>query len=161
MDESNNRIIARRDLGSFREEHSNERIVFTNGCFDLIHRGHVALLERAREFGDLLVVGINSDSSVTRLKGSSRPLMGVDDRAFILLQFRSVDFVTVFDEDTPLVTIEALRPDVLVKGAEYATDEIVGADFVTGAGGKVERVEMVENRSTSDLINKINKAKQD
>lgn len=159
MNKPNNRIIARRDLEGFREEHSNERIVFTNGCFDLIHRGHVELFEKAKAFGGLLVVGINSDSSVTRLKGSARPLMSVDDRAFILLQLRPVDFVTIFEEDTPLETIEALRPDVLVKGAEYPMDEIVGADFVSESGGRVERVEMVESYSTSDLINRIKRLK--
>ncbi len=159
MNRPNNRIIARRDLEGFREEHRNERIVFTNGCFDLIHRGHVELFEKAKAFGGLLVVGINSDSSVTRLKGSARPLMSVDDRAFILLQLRPVDFVTIFEEDTPLETIEALRPDVLVKGAEYPMDEIVGADFVSESGGRVERVEMVESYSTSDLIDRIKNLK--
>lgn len=155
MDIPPEKIIARSELTRFREEHRDERIVFTNGCFDLLHRGHVALLAKARQFGDLLLVGINSDGSVTRLKGASRPLMSADDRAFILLQLRAVDFVTVFDEDTPLETIQALRPDVLVKGAEYRMDEIVGAEFVAGTGGRVERVEMVENQSTSDMIKKI------
>ena len=157
MNRPNDRIIARSDLEGFREAHRNERIVFTNGCFDLIHRGHVELLEKAKAFGELLVVGINSDDSVSRLKGSERPLMSVEDRAFILLQLRSIDFVTVFDEDTPLEAIEALHPDVLVKGAEYTIDKIVGADVVSKSGGRVERVEMVESYSTSDLINKIKK----
>lgn len=155
MDTRPENIISRSELARFRQQHHDECIVFTNGCFDLLHRGHVALLAKARQFGDLVVVGINSDSSVTRLKGASRPLMSADDRAFILLQLRAVDFVTVFDEDTPLETIQALRPDVLVKGAEYRMDEIVGAEFVTGTGGRVERVEMIDNQSTSDMIKKI------
>jgi rfaE bifunctional protein nucleotidyltransferase chain/domain len=159
MDEPATRIIPRSDLARFRREHRGRCVVFTNGCFDLIHRGHVELLEKARAFGELLVVGINSDSSVSRLKGPARPLMSADDRAFILLQLRSVDYVTIFEEDTPLETIEALRPDVLVKGAEYATSEIAGAEFVSKSGGRVERVEMLESYSTSGLIDKIKKAR--
>ncbi|UCF06184.1 MAG: D-glycero-beta-D-manno-heptose 1-phosphate adenylyltransferase [bacterium] len=155
MDEANSRVLESEDLGRFREEHCTDRIVFTNGCFDLLHRGHVWLLGRAREFGSCLIVGINSDDSLRRLKGASRPLMHQDDRAFILLQLRSVDYVTVFDEDTPLETIRKLKPDVLVKGAEYEKDEIVGGDYVEALGGRVERIEMLESYSTSDLIERI------
>ncbi|MCK4236096.1 MAG: adenylyltransferase/cytidyltransferase family protein [Candidatus Krumholzibacteria bacterium] len=157
MSEADDRILKTEDLDGFKEAHRGEAVVFTNGCFDLIHRGHVTLLARAREFGDCLVVGINSDSSLARLKGLPRPLMNENDRAFILLQFRSVDYVTVFEEDTPLETIMRLRPDVLVKGAEYGRDKIVGADLVEKLGGRVERVEMFGNHSTSGLIEKIKK----
>ena len=150
-----NRILKRQELGAFRLEHGGERIVFTNGCFDLLHRGHVELLLNASRLGDFLVVGINSDASMRRLKGPPRPLVGEDDRAFLLLQLRPVDYVTIFDENTPLETIEELKPDVLVKGAEYGPGEIVGADFVEKRGGKVIRVAMLDGYSTSGFIDKI------
>lgn len=148
-------MLARGELGVFREAHRDERIVFTNGCFDILHRGHVELLARARELGDLLVVGLNTDRSVERLKGAPRPLVGEEDRACVLLALRSVDRVTLFDEDTPLETIMALQPDVLVKGAEYEHDGIVGASFVEQSGGRVERVAMLRGYSTTSLIEKI------
>lgn len=149
------RTIAREALGSFRRKNAGLKIVFTNGCFDILHRGHVTLLEAARAFGDCLVVGINSDDSVRRLKGEGRPVTGQDDRAVVLLGLRSVDYVTVFGEDTPLETIEALTPDVLVKGAEYGGGEIVGEDFVLSKGGRVERIEMVKGYSSSGIIGRI------
>jgi rfaE bifunctional protein nucleotidyltransferase chain/domain len=150
-----NGILGRDDLGDFRRTHRDERIVFTNGCFDLLHRGHIELLLAAKRLGDRLVVGINSDRSIQRLKGPSRPLVNEMDRAFMLLQLRPVDHVTIFDEDTPLETIRVLEPDVLVKGAEYGRGDIVGADFVEETGGTVVRVEMVEGYSTSYFIEKI------
>ncbi len=155
MSDISSYILSRESLGDFRSAHGKECIVFTNGCFDVIHRGHVELLRRARGFGDVLVVGVNSDRSVRRLKGEGRPLIGEEDRVFILLNIRSVDYVTVFDEDTPMETVKALEPDVLVKGAEYSLESIVGAGFVLDRGGRVERVEMMENRSTSALIDRI------
>jgi rfaE bifunctional protein nucleotidyltransferase chain/domain len=155
MNGSRERILGRRDLAEFRRKHASERIVFTNGCFDLLHRGHVTLLARARDLGECLVVGINSDDSARRLKGKARPLMSAEDRAYLLSELRSVDYVTIFDEDTPFETIRELEPDVLVKGAEYERSEIVGADFVEERGGTVERVEMVEDCSTSGIVEKI------
>jgi rfaE bifunctional protein nucleotidyltransferase chain/domain len=155
MNEKRERILRQDELEDFREEHAAKRIVFTNGCFDLLHRGHIKLFVEAKEFGDCLVVGINSDSSIANLKGPSRPLMNEDDRAFILLQLRPIDYVTIFEEDTPLETIERLRPDVLVKGSEYSRENIVGADFVEQSGGRVERVEMLDGCSTSNLIKRI------
>ncbi|HUV36542.1 MAG TPA: D-glycero-beta-D-manno-heptose 1-phosphate adenylyltransferase [Patescibacteria group bacterium] len=149
------RILAPPKLESFRRTHRNKRIVFTNGCFDILHRGHVALLLEAKRLGDVLVVGINSDQSMHRLKGPSRPLVNEDDRAFLLLQLRPVDYVTVFGEDTPLETIRALEPDVLVKGGEYEREGIVGADFVEERGGTVVRVAMVGGYSTRGFIEKI------
>lgn len=153
------RLLARAELPGFRRENAGKRIVFTNGCFDILHRGHVELLAKARSLGDLLVVGLNSDASVRRLKGVPRPCMGEGDRATILLALASVDCVTVFDEDTPLETIRALCPDVLVKGAEYGAGEIVGAEFVEAHGGRVERIEMVEGYSTTSLIERIRSAR--
>lgn len=148
-------IVSRSDLAVLRTERAGERIVFTNGCFDILHRGHIELLDHARGLGDCLVVGINGDDSVRRLKGPTRPVMDAADRAFILSRLRSVDYVTVFDEDTPLETIAALQPDVLVKGAEYGAGEIVGEDFVKERGGRVVRIEMVKGYSSSALIGRI------
>ncbi len=155
MNNPSGRTIEREGLGDFRRENPGRTIVFTNGCFDIIHKGHVTLLEAARAMGDCLVVGINSDDSVKRLKDEGRPLNGQDDRAHVLLGLRSVDYVTVFDEDTPIETIEALEPDVLVKGAEYGSGEIVGEDFVLSKGGRVERIEMVKGYSSSGIIEKM------
>jgi len=127
------------------------RTVFTNGCFDLLHGGHLKLLREARGHGDRLVVGLNDDASVRRLKGSDRPLQPLEERAQLLAALRVVDLVVPFPEDTPYETIAALRPDVLVKGADYRLEEIVGADLVDGWGGTVVRVELVPGRSTSEL----------
>lgn len=150
-----NGILENHELETFRRLHRDESIVFTNGCFDLLHRGHIVLLLEAKRLGNCLVVGINSDSSVVRLKGPSRPFVNEEDRAFMLLQLRPVDYVTIFDEDTPLETIRRLEPDVLVKGAEYPLDDIVGADFVEGRGGSVVRVSMLKGYSTSRFIEKL------
>jgi len=155
MESFREKIIPREALSDFREQHSSDTLVFTNGCFDIIHAGHVVLLSKAKALGDILVVGLNSDGSVRRLKGSARPLMSEEDRALILLSLKPVDFVTIFDKDTPLETIEALKPDILVKGAEYGKDEIVGAKFVESIGGKVVRIEMLEGHSTSAIIKRI------
>lgn len=131
------------------------RVVFTNGCFDLIHTGHLELLEKAREYGDLLVVGVNSDDSVRRWKGTGRPIVPVGDRSRILAALESVDYVCIFGEDTPLETILALRPDVLVKGADWKEKGVVGRSEVEGWGGQVVLVSLVEGQSTTGLVEKI------
>ncbi|OLC06938.1 MAG: hypothetical protein AUH42_04515 [Gemmatimonadetes bacterium 13_1_40CM_70_11] len=132
------------------------RVVFTNGVFDLLHAGHVTLLEAARAEGDALVVGVNGDASARRLaKGADRPLVGAEDRARLVAALACVDCVVLFDEDTPLALIRRLRPDVLVKGADYARDAIVGADDVEGWGGRVVRVPLVPGQSTSDLVRRL------
>lgn len=133
-------------------------VVFTNGCFDLLHVGHLSLLEAARALGDVLVVGINADSSVRRLKGPGRPVVPEAERAEVLLALECVDRVAIYAEDTPLAVITALGPDVLVKGADWAEDEIVGRDEVVGGGGRVVRVPIVPGRSTSDLLARIRKS---
>ncbi len=133
------------------------KIVFTNGCFDILHPGHIHLLNKAKELGDVLVVGLNSDESVRRLKGAGRPVFSQQDRKRMLLALRYVDAVIIFDEDTPKRLIEEVQPDVLVKGEEYEMEEIVGADFVIRHGGKVVRVKMLEGYSTSSIINKLKK----
>ncbi len=131
-------------------------VVFTNGVFDLLHPGHVELLEAARSFGAVLIVGLNTDASAGRLaKGPGRPFVPTAARARVLASVAAVDCVVPFDEDTPHDLIADLRPDVLVKGADYAVDQIAGADVVLAAGGRVERVALVEHFSTTDLVERI------
>lgn len=130
-------------------------VVFTNGCFDLLHAGHIMMLHKARSFGDLLVLGLNSDESVRSLKGSQRPIVGQDDRAKIIASLDCVDYVVVFDELTPELLIKELMPDVLVKGGDYTTEEVVGREIVEEAGGRVELVPLVEGWSTSDIVQRI------
>jgi len=133
-----------------------ERVVFTNGCFDLLHVGHVTYLEQARALGDVLVVGVNTDASVQRLeKGSARPYVPESDRALVVAALEAVDAVCLFDEDTPAELISALVPDVLVKGADYAVEQVVGRETVEAAGGRVELIELVEGRSTTELVRRI------
>jgi rfaE bifunctional protein nucleotidyltransferase chain/domain len=134
---------------------SGKKIVFTNGCFDILHVGHVRYLAAARSKGDLLVVGLNSDASVRTIKGDKRPLVPQDQRAEVLASLICVDYVVVFDAPDPATLIETLAPDVLVKGADWAEDEIVGGDFVKSRGGKVIRVSLVPASSTSGIIEKI------
>lgn len=129
-----------------------ERVVFTNGCFDILHRGHVEYLDAARRLGDRLVVGLNGDASVRRLKGPGRPVNPFEDRALVLAGLEAVDAVVRFDEDTPLRLIESLLPDVLVKGGDYRPDEIVGAREVRAAGGEVVVAPLVPGRSTTGIL---------
>lgn len=131
------------------------RIVFTNGCFDLLHPGHLSLILRAAGLGDVLVVAINDDASVRSLKGADRPVYPAEERAEILLAVRGVSYVTVFPEATPLETIHEVRPDVLVKGGEYRQREIVGADFVKSYGGEVVRVPMRKGHSSRLLVRRL------
>lgn len=132
-----------------------ETVVFTNGCFDILHRGHVEYLDRARRLGDRLVVGVNTDASVRRLKGPGRPLVGQGDRAWILAALECVDAVVLFDEDTPRELIAALLPDVLTKGGDYAPEGIVGRKEVVDAGGRIEVIPFVEGYSTTDLVERM------
>lgn len=134
------------------------RVVFTNGCFDLVHAGHVRYLTAARALGDLLVVGLNDDASVRRLKGPSRPIVPVAERAEVLAGLAAVDHVVTFAEDTPLALVRTIRPDVLVKGADWAEDAIVGAEEVRRRGGRVERVDLVPGISTSEIVRRIKEA---
>jgi D-beta-D-heptose 7-phosphate kinase/D-beta-D-heptose 1-phosphate adenosyltransferase len=134
---------------------SGKRIAFTNGCFDLLHPGHLKLISRAAALGDVLIVAINDDHSVRRLKGKGRPIYPALERAEILLALRWVDYVTVFPEDTPLATIERVRPDVLVKGSEYLQKDIVGSSFVRKLGGRVVRVPMKKGHSTRQLVRRM------
>jgi D-beta-D-heptose 7-phosphate kinase/D-beta-D-heptose 1-phosphate adenosyltransferase len=131
------------------------RVIFTNGCFDLLHPGHVRYLAAARALGDVLVVGLNSDASVRRLKGPPRPILHTGERAEVLAALTAVDHVIVFEEDTPRALITALRPDVLVKGADWAADDIVGAQEVRAGGGRVVRIDLVPGVSTTELIGRL------
>ena len=131
------------------------RVVFTNGVFDLLHRGHADYLEEARALGDRLVVGVNSDASVRRLKGPSRPIVGEQDRVALVRALACVDLVVLFDDDTPQRLIEAVKPDVLVKGADYAPEAIVGREFVESHGGRVTTVPLREGLSTSEIVKRI------
>lgn len=135
------------------------RVVFTNGVYDLLHRGHVEYLEEARALGDRLVVGMNTDASVRRLKGPSRPIMAEDDRATVIRALACVDLVVLFDDDTPLRLIEAVQPDVLVKGADYAVADIVGREAVEAKGGLVTTIALREGLSTSELVRRIREGK--
>jgi rfaE bifunctional protein nucleotidyltransferase chain/domain len=130
-------------------------LVFTNGCFDLVHRGHIDSLTKAADFGNRLIVGLNSDISVKLLKGENRPLIDQQSRAILLASLLMVDAVVMFDEETPYELIRSIQPDVLVKGSEYQVEEIAGFDIVLAKGGRVERIDLTEGFSTSDLIQKI------
>lgn len=138
-----------------RERQKGRKVVFTNGCFDLLHVGHVKYLQAARQLGDLLVLGLNSDDSIRRLKGPSRPLIGQEERAHILAALDCIDYVVVFDEDTPLELITSLRPDILVKGGDYTPEGVVGRELVESYGGRVELINFVDGKSTTNIINKI------
>ncbi|MGZ3770744.1 MAG: D-glycero-beta-D-manno-heptose 1-phosphate adenylyltransferase [Bdellovibrio sp.] len=131
-----------------------KKIVFTNGCFDLLHIGHVRYLQEARSLGDVLVVGVNADESVKRLKGPTRPVQNESDRAEILAALKAVDFTVIFTEDTPENLIHKVRPDILVKGGDWKIDQIVGASFVLSNGGKVLSLQFVDGKSTTKIIEK-------
>ncbi len=136
-------------------QNEGNEIVFTNGCFDIVHLGHIDYLEKARNLGDKLIVGLNTDASVKRLKGEKRPVVNEEARTRMMASFQFIDLVVLFDEDTPLEIIEILSPDILVKGNDYTVSTIVGADFVLDHGGKVETIELVKGYSTSLIIEKI------
>ncbi len=132
-----------------------KKIVFTNGCFDILHAGHADYLNKAKSLGDILVVGINSDASVRRIKGEKRPILPQQMRAYLLDNLKPVDYVVIFEEDTPLELIKAIKPDILVKGADWDLERIVGADFVLSYGGRVERIPFSFDISTSKVVERI------
>jgi rfaE bifunctional protein nucleotidyltransferase chain/domain len=138
-----------------RLRRAGKKVVFTNGVFDIVHRGHVDYLAKAKSLGDVLIVGLNSDASVRRLKGLSRPLQKQHDRAAILLALEAVDYVVLFGEDTPDRLIRSIKPDILAKGADYMVSEIAGASFVKSYGGKVKLIRLTPGRSTSALVKKL------
>ena len=150
-------ITDRNELIQLRQRLKEEgkKIVFTNGCFDIMHAGHVDYLSKAKAMGDILIVAANSDASVRRIKGEKRPIVNETERMFVLSQLKPVDIVTIFDEDTPAEIINDLIPDVLVKGADWDIDKIVGKDVVEKNGGSVKNIKFEINQSTTKIINKI------
>ena len=144
------------DIFFHKKRSENKKIVFTNGCFDIIHPGHIHVLSEAKLLGDILIVGLNSDKSVKKLKGKERPLINESDRAKILLSIKYVDYVTIFDESTPKDIIEKIKPDTLVKGGDYVVDDIVGSKFVIDSGGRVEIVKFLDGYSSSNYIDDLN-----
>jgi rfaE bifunctional protein nucleotidyltransferase chain/domain len=153
----NNIILDWEKLNSLllREKRNGKKIVFTNGCFDLLHAGHVDYLRKAKELGDILVVALNSDDSIRRIKGNSRPIVTFDERAFVMANLKPVDYVTMFEEDTPYELIKTIVPSYLVKGADWSDENIVGRDVVINAGGEIKRIEFVVEQSTSNIIKTI------
>lgn len=151
------RVVDRQDLVAAvaRERAAGRRVVFTNGCFDILHLGHADYLARAKAMGDVLVVGVNTDRSVRRLKGDARPIVPEDDRAALIAALGSVDLVCLFDEDTPLEIVSAVQPDVIVKGSGYTEDTIVGADVVKARGGVVAALGELPGRSTRSIIERV------
>ncbi len=152
-----NRILTRDELKQAiaNSRAQKKRIVFTNGCFDILHVGHLHLLNQAKAFGDILVVGVNSDRSVSKLKGKERPVVNEKERAEILANLRMVDFVTIFDEDTAVELLKTIEPDIYVKGGDYNLDNLPEAPTIAAFGGKVEFIEFLPRKSTTGLIDKI------
>lgn len=152
-----NIIKSRAEIVEIRKRLKQEgkKVVFTNGVFDLIHSGHVDYLVKAKEMGDVLILALNTDESVKRIKGDKRPILLLKERAFIVSNLKPVDYVTFFDEDTPAEIINELIPDILVKGADWSIDKIVGREVVEANGGKVKTIQFVNDQSTSKIINKI------
>ncbi|WP_051436809.1 D-glycero-beta-D-manno-heptose 1-phosphate adenylyltransferase [Brachyspira alvinipulli] len=150
----NKKLKDRNELNIILEDYrkNNKKIVFTNGCFDILHRGHVEYLQKARELGDLLVLGLNSDSSVKRLKGESRPINNENDRAIVLAALECITYISIFDEDTPLELIKIVKPDILVKGGDYKIEDVVGREY----SKETVLIDFVNGYSTTNIIKKIN-----
>lgn len=153
---ASHKILSADDVNRFRKDNAQKKIVFTNGCFDILHVGHKRYLQQAATLGDILVVGVNSDASVRRLKGPSRPVNNEQERAEMLSAMGFIDYVVIFDEDTPYELIKKIQPDVLVKGGDYKPEEVVGRDIVEDRGGRLELISFVEGKSTTNIINRIN-----
>ncbi len=159
LEQIQNKIVNKEDLLRLRNiwDFQDKKVVFTNGCFDFLHIGHIEYLSKASDLGKILVIGLNTDDSVSRLKGPSRPVNKEEHRAIALASLSFVSYVVLFDEDTPEQLIEDLKPDVLAKGADYTIELIVGAKFILENGGEVERIPLTEGFSTTALIEKLKK----
>jgi len=154
-----NKIVSKGQLiNILQSKNKLDKIVFTNGCFDLVHRGHIEYLSQARDLGDLMVIGLNTDASVSRIKGTHRPLQDEKSRALVLAAMSFVDYIVLFDEETPHSLIEAIQPDVLVKGSDYKIEDVVGYDIVLAKGGTVQTIELTEGYSTSKIEEKIKRS---
>lgn len=149
------KLLGNNSVKSFRSDHKDKKIVFTNGCFDILHIGHIRYLQEAAKLGDILIIGLNSDASVKRLKGLDRPINSEQDRAELLCALEFVDYVVIFDEDTPLELISVVEPDVLVKGGDYYPEDVVGRDIIEKRGGELVLIPFVEGKSTTNIIEKI------
>ncbi len=151
-------IVERKNIKELSEQLKDEgkTIVFTNGYFDILHSGHVFYLQKAKQQGDILILGLNSDASVRRLKGEKRPINSEIDRAIVISELKSIDYVVIFEEDTPLEIISLIVPNKLVKGGDYKKDDVVGKDIVESNGGEVVIIPFVDGKSTTNIINKIN-----
>ena len=160
MRSSDSKVFSLHELKEVLSQKKNEHVVFTNGCFDILHRGHVSYLQNARNLGDFLIVGVNSDHSVSRLKGPTRPIQNEEDRAFILAGLECVDAVVLFEEDTPIRLIEQLLPNVLVKGGDYTLDTIVGAPEILARGGRVDVFPTLAGHSSTRTIERVQGAKE-
>ena len=149
-----NNILSRAEMLEVREKlkQANKKVVFTNGCFDILHAGHVDYLSKAKAAGDVLIVALNSDKSVKNIKGEKRPIVNGKERAFIMANLKPVDYVTFFDEDTPAKIISELIPDVLIKGADWDINKIIGKDIVEANGGEVKTIEFINFQSTTNII---------
>ncbi|MCL5030982.1 MAG: D-glycero-beta-D-manno-heptose 1-phosphate adenylyltransferase [Bacteroidetes bacterium] len=152
-----NELKSLEEIKSIRKKlkSENKKVVFTNGCFDLIHAGHVDYLSKAKALGDVLIVGLNSDASIKRIKGDKRPILKEDERAFIISNLKPVDYITIFEEDTPAELIEEIIPDILVKGADWSIENIIGREVVEANGGEVKTIEFINDQSTSKIIKSI------
>jgi D-glycero-beta-D-manno-heptose 1-phosphate adenylyltransferase len=155
----NTKIITKEHLAALLHiiKFKGKKIVFSNGCFDILHRGHIEYLAKASNLGDCMIIGLNTDASVRRLKGNNRPVQDQVSRALIMASLRFVDYVILFDEDTPFELIQFIKPDILVKGKDYKEDDIVGADIVKQNGGKVVTIDLVEGYSTTSIIDRSRK----
>lgn len=151
----NNKIISADYFKSKRKCFNNNRVIFTNGCFDILHLGHIDYLIKARKLGDVLIIGLNTDNSVKKLKGEKRPVNNQNARALLLASLEFVDFVILFDEETPMNLIKMITPDILVKGGDYTIESVVGADFVLNYGGAVEIIPFLKGYSTTNIINNL------
>ena len=151
----NNKIVEQSFFEDNFQQLHTRKIVFTNGCFDILHCGHVTYLAKAKQLGDVLVIGLNSDASVRRLKGPSRPIVDEKSRALLLAAFQFIDYVVLFEEDTPYELIKAAQPDILVKGGDYKPEDIVGYDIVKQRGGEVVTIDFVPGFSTTNIVEKL------
>jgi glycerol-3-phosphate cytidylyltransferase len=151
-------IVERKNIKKLSDKLKSEgkTIVFTNGCFDILHSGHVFYLQKAKQQGDILILGLNSDASVRRLKGEKRPVNSENDRAIVISELKSIDYVIIFEEDTPLEIISLIVPNKLVKGGDYKKEDVVGKDIVESNGGEVVIIPFVDGKSTTNIINRIN-----
>ncbi len=152
-----NKLVSLKKLGTSLKGKGKKRVVFTNGCFDIIHAGHVRYLNKAKALGDILVVGLNSDSSVRTIKGPKRPIVPQRERAEILSALESIDYIVIFASPTPIKLIEAIKPDILAKGADWTAKGIVGGEVVRKNGGRIARIKLVSDRSTTNIIKKISR----